>query len=176
VKLKTTSSSQVYSADLMGDLTSIQPFSAIIGAVITATVSFLVAYFLAARRKRLKIWIAEPEDLTRALRGHSRIIGVSADDQRFVSLNRCAISVRNVGNTNVDKFSFDIEIPGEHSGYLANVTTEHGELRQAVTISSHPEIRSTLPGGSSRSSILVLVNFMIVRTPMNWDGKQARFA
>jgi hypothetical protein len=87
----------------MFDITTIQPFSAIIGAAITATASLLVTYFLVLKRKKIEIWVEPTEELTRVLRAHDRVIAVSVDGQPFLKLNRSTVLVRNTGNSNIDK-------------------------------------------------------------------------
>ena len=126
----------------MFDITTIQPFSAIIGATITATVTVLVAYFLVLKRRRIEFRIEPTEELTRALRGHKRVIAVSVDGQPFLTLNRSTVLVSNRGNTNIEKFSFNIEIAGEHGGYLYDVVADNRELYDAITISSQANSRS----------------------------------
>jgi len=120
----------------MFDITTIQPFSAIIGAAITATASFLIAYFLVLKRKKIEVRVEPTEELTRALRGHNRVIAVSVDRQPFLTLNRSTVLVRNTGNSNIEKFSFNIEIPGEHEGYLYDVVADNRDLYAAISISS----------------------------------------
>jgi hypothetical protein len=119
----------------MFDITQIQPVSAIISAVITASVSFLIAYFLVAKRKKLGIRVWPTEELTRALRGHNRVITVSVDGQPFLTLNRSVVEIRNAGNTNIEKFSFSIEIPNEHKGYVYDVVADNRDLYDAIKVS-----------------------------------------
>jgi hypothetical protein len=120
----------------MVDITTIQPFSAIIAAAITASVSLLIAYFLVLKRKKIEVRIAPTEELTRALRAHHRAIVVSVDGQPFLSLNRSTMSVRNTGNSHIEKLSFSIVIPGEHKGYLHDVVATNRELYDAISVSS----------------------------------------
>jgi hypothetical protein len=120
----------------MFDVTTIQPFSAIIAAGITASVSLVIAYFVVLKRKKIEVRVAPTEDLTLALRGHNRVIVVAVDGQPFLTLNRSTVSVRNTGNSNIEKLSLRIEIPGEHKGYLHDVIAENRELYDAISVSS----------------------------------------
>ena len=123
----------------MSYITAVQPFSAIIGASITATVSLLIAYFLVAKRSRLTVTIGETENLTRALRGgpgHVKEIVITVDGQPLSSLNRAMVSVHNSGNTAIEnKFSFGIEIPGKHSKCWRAIGASSRELNEAVVTS-----------------------------------------
>jgi hypothetical protein len=120
----------------MGAFSSIQPFSAIIGAAITAAVSFLIAYFLVAKRRKLKFIIADAEDLTSYLRAPGRTIDFSVDGHSFRQMHRSMIGIQNVGNINIEKFSFEVEIPGEHKGHFANFMTDSRHFAETVKIST----------------------------------------
>jgi hypothetical protein len=46
------------------------------------------------------------------------------------------VVVKNTGNVSIENFTFDVEMPGEHKGYLADVLADHGELRKAISITT----------------------------------------
>jgi hypothetical protein len=129
----------------MPDLSAIQPVAAIIGAVITATTAALVTYVLVVKRKSLGFWVTKTEDLTSSLRRHHQQIVVSVGGQGFLNLNRANVLIKNTGNTSIGDFKFDIQIPGEHHGYLSNVSVENNELREAITITSDQPARTLDP-------------------------------
>ena len=74
------------------------------------------------------------EDLTRSLQGHNHQIVVSVDGQGFLNLNRATVHAKNTGNVSLESLKFDIEIPGEHHSYLANLIEGDRELRRVVDI------------------------------------------
>ncbi|NOJ41421.1 hypothetical protein [Bradyrhizobium australiense] len=121
----------------MPDLRAKQPFSAIVRAAISAPVRFLIAHPLVARRRKLKFEIEETLDLTRELRNEfkSRELGVGFDGGTLRSLTRVIIRVRNDGNTAIEEFSFEIEIPGEHHNCLTYIAARSRELDRVASIS-----------------------------------------
>jgi hypothetical protein len=108
------------------------PLATIIGAVIGAAVT----YFLVVKRRRLVFWVAPSEDLTSSLRSHHNRITVTVGGQGFFNLNRGTIYVENIGNTSIDPFAFDVEIPGKHEGYLAELVGGEPQLREAISITT----------------------------------------
>ena len=121
------------------------PLAPIIGALIGAVIAAAVTYYLVVKRKSLGFWITETEDLTSALRRHHQQITVSVGSQPFFDLNRSTILVKNRGNTSVSDFKFDIEIPGNHNGYLIEVIEGDPELRTAISIKGEQPPRTYNP-------------------------------
>jgi hypothetical protein len=110
------------------------PLAPIIAAIIGALITAVVAYFLLARRKILSFWIADSEDVTLPLRRHHSDISVKVSGREFQNLNRASIFVKNTGNTSIAPCAFDVEIPGEHIQFLAELTTKDPDLRRAIEI------------------------------------------
>ena len=133
----------------MPDLRAKQPFSAVIRAAISTPVRFLIAHSLVARRRKLKFEIEETLDLTRELRDEfkSREVGVGFDGRTLRSLTRVIIRVRNDGNTAIEKFSFEIEIPGEHHNCLTYIAALSRELDRVASISFTGEAASNSMSG-----------------------------
>jgi hypothetical protein len=44
------------------------------------------------------------------------------------------VFIKNTGNTSISPCHFDIEIPGEHHQFLAELTTQDPDLRSAIEI------------------------------------------
>jgi hypothetical protein len=118
----------------MQDLSSIQPMAPLVSAIITAAMSFVVAYFIIAKRKKVAFWIEPSVDLTLPLRRHHKHMVFKIDDRDFLNLNTAAVFVKNGGNTSIGNFKFDIEIPGQHGQCLAELVEVDDELRKAVNI------------------------------------------
>jgi hypothetical protein len=122
----------------------IGPLAPIIGAMLAAVIGAAVTYFLVVKRKTLGFWVTPAEDLSAGLRGHGRQIVVSVDGQGFLNLNRATVVVKNTGNESISGIRFDIEVPGEHRGYLADVIVDSVELRKEITIATdHPPLTNS---------------------------------
>jgi uncharacterized membrane protein len=119
----------------MPDLSPIQQVAAIIGALITATVSAAVTYFVVVKRKSATFWVSDSEDVTLPLRRHHKDIVFKVSGREFLNLNRANVFVKNTGNTSMSGFKFDIEIPGTHQQYLAELIVDDAALRNAIDIS-----------------------------------------
>jgi hypothetical protein len=51
--------------------------------------------------------------------------------------------VKNTGNTPIAPCPFDVEIPGEHNQFLAELTTKDPDLRRAIEITwDEPQVRN----------------------------------
>jgi hypothetical protein len=110
------------------------PVAPIVAAIIGAFITAAVAYFFLARRKILSFWVADSEDVTLPLRRHHSDISVKVSGREFQNLNRARIFVKNTGNTSIVPCVFDVEIPGEHNQFLAELTTKDPDLRRAIEI------------------------------------------
>jgi hypothetical protein len=119
-----------------GQINLVGPIAPIIGAIMGALITAAITYFLVVKRKSLGFWISESEDLTRLLRQHHQQIVVSVGQQGFFNLNRATVLVKNTGNVSIEGFNFDIEIPGEHKGYLADMLVDDEDLRKSITFST----------------------------------------
>lgn len=121
------------------------PIAPIIGAIIGAMIAAAVTYYLVVKRKSLGFWVTKTEDLTSSLQRHHQQIVVSVGGQGFLNLNRASVLIKNTGNTSIGDFKFDIQIPGEHQGYLSDVVAADSELRDAITITSDQPVRTIDP-------------------------------
>lgn len=110
------------------------PLAPIIGAIIGALITAVIGYFFIAKRKILSFWIADSEDITLPLRRHHSDISVKVSGREFQNLNRASVLVKNTGNTSIAPCRFDIEMPGEHFQFLAELTTRDADLRKAIQI------------------------------------------
>jgi hypothetical protein len=110
------------------------PLAPIIGGIIGALITAVVGYFFIAKRKILSFWITDSEDITLPLRRHHSDISVKVSGREFQNLNRARVFVRNTGNTSIAPCRFDIEMPGEHIQFLAELTTRDADLRNAIQI------------------------------------------
>lgn len=124
--------------DLYGSGVIVGPLAPIIGAIVGALIAALVTYFLVVKRKALGFWVSETEDLSHALHRHGRVIVLSVDGRPFLNLNRTTIRARNVGNTSIEGFSFDIVVPERHESYFGEVLKANPDLREAIKISNKP--------------------------------------
>ncbi len=123
----------------------IGPLAPIIGAIVGGVIGIVGTYYFVAKRKRLGFWVTKSEDLTSALRRHHREIVVSVGGRGFLSLNRSTVLVKNTGNVSIGDFKFDIEIPGAHQSYLAEVLVNDAELRKAIVITTDQPAPSVNP-------------------------------
>jgi hypothetical protein len=112
------------------------PLAPIIGAIVGALITAAITYFILTKRRSLGFWVTHTEDLTSSLRRHHQQIVVSVGGQPFLNLNRATVFVKNTGNVSIGDFRFDIEIPGEHKGYLADVDVKDADLRKAIQITT----------------------------------------
>ena len=119
-----------------GQLSLVGPIAPIISAMITGIITIAITYFFIMKRKSVGFRVSPTEDLTRSLQGQHRQIVVSVDGQPFLNLNRGTVRVKNTGNVSVEGLQFDIEIPGEHHGYLADAIEGDPQLRKAITITT----------------------------------------
>lgn len=108
----------------------------IISALITGGISLAIAFFFLTKRRAVTFLISGTEDLTRSLQGHNQHIVVSVGQQPFLNLNRATVRAKNTGNVSLEGLKFDIQIPGQHSAYIANAIAEQGELDDAVSITT----------------------------------------
>ena len=118
----------------MWNLPGIQPMAPIAAGIITGTVTFVVAYFIVAKRKKVAFWIDPSVDLTLPLRRHHKQMVFKIGDRDFLNLNTASVFVKTIGNTSIGNFKFDIEIPGQHGQCLAELVEVDDELRKAVDI------------------------------------------
>ncbi|MCA6116767.1 MULTISPECIES: hypothetical protein [Bradyrhizobium] len=154
----------------MPDLRAKQPFSAIVRAAISAPVRFLIAHSLVARRRKLTFEIEETLDLTRELRNafKSRELGVGFDGGTLRSLTRVITRVRNDGNTAIEGFSFEIEIPGEHHNCLTYIAARSRELDRVASISFTGKAASnSMTGEISDSKPMGLIVKVMVGSVLN---------
>jgi hypothetical protein len=110
------------------------PLAPIVGAIVGATIASLVGYFILQKRKRVKFWVSKSDDVTLPLRRDHKHIVFQIGGRNFVNLNRAMVFVKNVGNTAISGFKFDIEIPDQHQEYLAELIVDDSELRKAIKL------------------------------------------
>jgi hypothetical protein len=122
------------------DLTAIQPVAAIIGAIITATVSVLVTLFVVVKRKRVTFVISPSEDLTLVLRQSHKFIVIKWGDRELLNLNKGSVIVKNTGNSSISHFHFEIMVQGKHPFCIADVVSPDPKLRSEVKIESEPTL------------------------------------
>jgi hypothetical protein len=82
----------------------------------------------------MSFWIAASEDITLPLRRHHSDISVKVGGREYQNLNRASVFVKNTGNTPIAPCQFDIEMPGEHFQFLAELITRDADLRKAIQI------------------------------------------
>jgi hypothetical protein len=109
------------------------PISPLIGALIGALGATLL-FVLGRERKRVVFFVEAAEDLTLALRKHHTIVALRIGDQEVLNLNRAAVQVRNTGNSAIQKFAFDIVVPGVHKLAIAEKSAEDAKLADAIII------------------------------------------
>jgi hypothetical protein len=93
-----------------------------------------VTYFVVVKRKSVAFWVSDGEDVTLPLRRHHKDIVFKVSGREFLNLNRANVFVKNTGNTSIAGFKFDIEIPGTHQQYLAELIVDDAALRNAINI------------------------------------------
>ena len=120
----------------MPDLTPIQPVASIIGAIITAAAASLVTYFVVTKRKVIKFWIGESEDITAPLKKEHPAIVFKVGERELPNLNRATIAAKNVGNTAVANLHFEINIEGDHQNAFFVITAKSPTLKEAIKGSS----------------------------------------
>jgi hypothetical protein len=118
----------------MQNLPFVGPLGPIIGALVGAAISALVTYHFAVKRKVLRFWVTNSEDITLPLRRHYKDVVFKVSGRDFLNLNRSSVFVENRGNTTISEFRFDIEIVGDHPHYLAELAVADEDLRKAVNI------------------------------------------
>lgn len=120
-------------------VSSVQPFSAIIGALISALVAVAIAYFWVSKRKVIKFWIGKSEDITRPLKKEHQAIVFKVNERELSNLNRSTIVVKNVGNTAIVNFHFEIMIHGDrHNCFAEALSGETGVGDAAVVKWNQP--------------------------------------
>jgi hypothetical protein len=117
--------------------TSIQPFSAIIGATITAATTLVIAVLITRKRKRVTFLISESEDLTLPLWDHG-FVSLKVGNFTISKLNRARVFIKNTGNDVIRNFLFDIVIPGNHPMHLAEKRAKQNKLYEAIKIEDEP--------------------------------------
>jgi hypothetical protein len=129
------------------------PIAPILGAIVGGLITLVVTYALVIKRKSLGFWVSKAEDLTSSLRRHHNQIVVSVGGQSFLNLNRAMVEVENRGNVALENFKFEIEVAGEHKGYLADVIADEEDLRKGITITKndtgpveHPRFQVNVAG------------------------------
>lgn len=111
-------------------------FQSVLGALVGSLLTIAVSRRLGAERRRLEFSIARTENLTRALTVHHPQLIVSVKGQAFSTLNRSVIKVINTGNVSLKTVDFYIEIPGQHSAYLAEVVADDPDLTSSIKIAT----------------------------------------
>jgi hypothetical protein len=137
--------------DIYGSPSLIGPIAPIIGAVVGSLITAAIAYYVLAKRRRVLFTINEAEDLTLPLRqeNQNRLIVFTIDNRSVFNFNRCVIDVRNTGNTPIEDFKFEVDIPGMHEFAIVDPICELRELREAIKVSS------LVVGGSNTFAISV---------------------
>ncbi|WP_156433963.1 hypothetical protein [Bradyrhizobium retamae] len=85
------------------------------------------------------------------------------DGRTLRSLTRVIIRVRNDGNTAIEKFSFQIEIPGEHHNCLTYIAARSRKLDRVASIS----FTGSMTGEISDSKPLGLIVKVVVGRALN---------
>jgi hypothetical protein len=107
----------------MPDLTPVQAVASIIAAIISAAAGSLVTYF-ATKRKGVKFWISESEDITTPLKKEHPPIVFKVGERELANLNRATVAVKNVGNIAIANLYFEIKIKGLRGIEWANLGYE----------------------------------------------------
>jgi hypothetical protein len=115
------------------------PLSSIIGAVIGASITALVGYFLLQKRKRLRFYIGPEEDLTSALQKNHPFVSVKVGDKETSRLFKRNVWVKNHGNATVSGLSFDLIVDGMHGFFTVKVSAEDVRLRNEVKLEFRKE-------------------------------------
>src|SRR5262245_28710674 len=115
------------------------PLSPILAALVGATITFFVTYFVVTQRRALSFFISNTEDLTLPLQKHNRHVVLRVGDAEMLNLNRAFISVRNRGNVAIKDLLFEIEVPGAHDHAWLELTTKDERLRNAFKIQQRQE-------------------------------------
>jgi hypothetical protein len=110
------------------------PLAPVIGAIVGGLIGAFVTYRMVVKRKVLSLRISESEDLTLALREHHRFMSFRIGDKEMLNLNRCSVTVRNVGNVSIANVAFNVVIDGKHGVSLAEVSAGNIKLRDEIRI------------------------------------------
>jgi hypothetical protein len=111
------------------------PFVTFFGPIIGALIGAAITYYVVVARKQLTFWVTESEDVTAPLKRQYRDISFNVSGRQFATLNRSSVFVKSTGNRSTGELKFDIEMPGEHIEYLADIETDDGELKRAIKVS-----------------------------------------
>ena len=112
---------------------SLQPIAPIIGAVIGASIAAFVGYFFLQKRKQVLFFVEGTEDITSPLRRQHGLISFKFGLRDVSNLCRSAVRVRNNGNSAIQNFTFEIDIPGSHPFHLDEVVCSESSLYKAIT-------------------------------------------
>ncbi len=110
------------------------PLAPVIGAIVGGLIGAFVTYRIVVKRKALSFHVSESEDLTLALRQHHRFMSFKIGDKEMSNLNRCSVTVRNVGNVSIANVAFNVVIDGIHAVSLAEVSGGSIKLRNEIKI------------------------------------------
>ncbi|MFH1343102.1 MAG: hypothetical protein ABIL01_18145 [Pseudomonadota bacterium] len=118
-----------------GSFVQYAPFITFFGPIIGALIGAAITWYVVVPRKEVTFWVSEPEDITRPLLKHYPEIKFRVSGRDFDSLNRSMVVVKSTGNRSVNELKFDIEIPGLHTEFLAELGVENEALRKSIGIS-----------------------------------------
>jgi hypothetical protein len=101
--------------------------AAIIGALITAGVSYLFVH----KRRQVSFWVRRTANLTEGLKPY---VSLSVEGSEVHALNRAAVVVVNSGNSALKDFEFEVRIPGHHGVCAVKAESSDALLEKAVKV------------------------------------------
>jgi len=137
------------------DLTAIQPVSAIIGGLLSASIGGAITFLFVVKRRSVAFSIAKSEDLTLPLRREHPHIVFIIGDLEMLNLNRGSVRVRNDGNATLKDLEFTIEIPYFRGKFISDKLANNAKLSQSVALCA-----STGKDNGANSRLEVSVPFL----------------
>lgn len=111
----------------------IGPAGPVIGAILGASITALVA-FRNKERRRVTFLVHRTENLSEGLSKHWPRISIMAGDQTVQNLMRGRVEVVNSGNTTIKDLAFQVYVHGEPTVCTSDVEAEALELRKSVEV------------------------------------------
>ncbi|MBN9601917.1 MAG: hypothetical protein J0G33_03190 [Afipia felis] len=123
---------------MLENLSPYFPLIAISGPIIGAIIGAAITYRFIAKRKRVDFYVQRTEDLTLPLQAHQSLVVFKIGSSEVLNLNRAGVRIKNSGNTSINNFEFDIEVPGAHQLSLAEKFSKNTKLYQAIETKNDP--------------------------------------
>jgi hypothetical protein len=152
-------------------LNMVGPLAPLIGALISAVIAALVTYLVVVQRKKVAFWIATNESLVPPQNRHQNIV-FKIGDKEMPRLNRGGIQVKNLGNSCIPRFAFELELLGEHPVCIAEVAARDAKLRDDVKLeqtasAANIVLKVSLDFFNPREAFQVLTYFDGIATDWN---------